>query len=553
MKNIGKIILVMFLGMSLGNCTKDWLDINQSPNVPTTPELSQLLSFSEYYMAQALGQGNFIGNNLSSYVHQSVSREVQNYGMDMQANNILNTWNYLYIYALKDFDAIIEFAEVDENLIYAGIAKTLKAYTFSVMVDLWGDIPFSEFNVPGLIAPNPDASKDIYNALIALLEEGLADLGNTNAANGMKPGSDDFFYAGNVARWQKLNNTIKLKLLLQSRKAKSDITDWQGKFNALISANNFIASGEDFQFWFNEKTNPTDMRHPAFLGYTGQHTFYISPFFYETMAGDTYNTIDNPFAGIADPRLPYYFHRQLASGQASENAHEYRNGTFMSIFFASNGPNAARTNDRSSTKIGIYPCGGRFDTGTGGAVSLSTGTGAAPHKMITFFALKFMLAELALTGETTGDAKALLQEGIVAAFAHVNSVAAKQAGVPQIVAADRDAYITAILAKYDAANAAGKLRILMTQKWIANFMNPVDSYNDIRRTGYPTLFDPSKTQDPGNGVNPTVTDLSAGRVPLMNFTSFPRSLYYPTNSETSLNPNMQQKTNLSTPFVFWDK
>jgi len=556
MKNIGKIILILFVGMSLGSCTSDWLDINKSPNVSTTPELSQLLSFSEYYMAMSMGQGNFLGNNLSSYVHQSVSREVQNYGMNMQANNILNSWNYFYLYALKNFDALIDFSEENDYLIYAGIAKTLKAYTFSMMVDLWGDIPFSEFNVPGLIAPKADASRDIYNALFELLDEGLADLQNTTAANGLKPGSDDYYYAGNVARWVKLNNTIKLKMLLQTRKAKSDITDWQGKLNGLISANNFIATGEDFQFWYNERTNPTDMRHPAFASsgfYTGQHTFYISPFFYETMKGETYNTTDNPFAGISDPRVPYYFINQLTPTGTSVNAHEYRNGQFMSIFFATNGPNGASSNDASFTKVGIYANGGKYDTGAGGPVSLSTGTGAAPHKLITFNALKFMLAELALTGETTGDARTLLQEAITAAFAHVNTVVAKQTGVPQLANDDRDAYITAILAKYDAADANGKMRILMTQKWIANFMNPIDSYTDIRRTGYPTLFDPQKTQNPGYGVNPTVTDRSPAQVPLLNIAAFPRSLYYPSNSETSLNPNLQQKTNLSTPFVFWDK
>ena len=553
MKNIGKFILILFVGITLGSCAKDWLDINKDPNVPTAPELSQLLSFSEYYMAQSLGQGNFLGDNLSSYVHQSVSREVQNYGMDMQANNILNSWNYMYLYALKDFDAIIDYAGED-NLIYAGIAKTLKAYTFSMMVDLWGDIPYSEFDVPGLIAPHPDPSKDIYNALIGLLEDGANDLQNTGAANGYKPGSDDFYYAGNVAKWVRLNNTIRLKLLLQSRKAKSDVTDWQTKFNALMSANSFIASGEDFQFWYNEKTSPQDMRHPAFSGgYTGQQTFYISPYFYETMTGDTYNTVDNPFAGIKDPRVPYYFYNQLAPGQTSENAYEYRNGTFMSIFFASNGPNSARSNDKSLTKIGIYPCGGKYDDGKGGPVSLSTGNGVAPHKMITYFALRFMLAELALTGETSGDARALLQDAMTAAFAHVNTVVVKQTGIPQIANADRDEYISEILAKYDAADANGKLRILITQKWIANFMNPIDSYTDYRRTGFPTLFDPSKTQIPGFGVNPTVTATSPEQVPLLNIASFPRSLYYPTNSETELNPNLQQKTNLSTPFVFWDK
>jgi hypothetical protein len=272
MKNIRKIFQVLFIVITLSGCTKDYLDINKDPNSPTIPELNQLLSGSEFYMVEALGQGNFIGDNLSSYVHQLVSREVQNYGMNSQANNPYNTWNYLYTYVLTDYDAIIENAEPEGNLIYAGIAKTLKAYTFSVMVDLWGDVPFSEFNVEEILAPKPDSSKDIYNSLIEMLEEGRSNLQDTEAANLIQPGSDDFFYGGDAEQWVKLNNTITLKLLLQSRKAKSDITDWQGKLNALISGNNFIGSGEDFQFWYKAETSPRDMRHPAISNYSGQTT-----------------------------------------------------------------------------------------------------------------------------------------------------------------------------------------------------------------------------------------------------------------------------------------
>lgn len=556
MKNIKKIILVLFVGILISGCTKDWLDVNKNPNEPTTPELGQLLSFSETYMSQSFGQGNFLANSLSSYVHQSVSREEQNYGMNTTANNILNSWNYIYIYGLKDLDAIIEYAEPEGNMLYVGIAKTLKAYAFSMMVDVWGDVPYSEFNIDGLRYPKADSGKDIYNALFVLLDEAKANMQDASAANPAKPGTDDFFYGGDMDKWIRLNNTIQLKMLLQSRKAKSDITDWQNRFNALISANNFIASGEDFQFWYNEKTNPTDMRHPAFMEsgyYTGQHTFYISPYFYETMMGQTYNTTDNPLAGIKDPRVPYYFVNQLKTGGEPSNAYEYRNGNFMSIFFASNGNNAGNANDSYFSKVGIYANGGKYDDGNGGSVSLSTGTGAAPQKFITYNALKFMLAELVLTGETSGDAKALLQEAITAAFAHVNTVVAKQAGIPELADTDRDAYITAVMRKYDAANADGKLRIVMTQKWIAGFMSPIDSYTDYRRTGYPTLFDPAKTQIPGYGVNPTVTDASPEQVPLLNFTSFPRSLYYPNNVEVVLNSSIEQKTNLPSPFVFWDK
>lgn len=558
MKKIIKSIWVLLAVLYLGSCTSDYLDINDDPNNPTEAVMDQLLPGGEYFMAQALGQGNFIGNSLQTYVHQLVMREVQNYGMSGTANNPQNTWNYLYSYALPAYDAIIVAGEEDGNLIYAGVAKTLKAYSFSVMVDLWGDIPYSEFNIPGVNAPKPDSSKDIYNSLIALLEEANADLKNTEAENGLRPGRDDFFYAGNVDKWIKLNNTIKLRLLLQSRKAKSDIEGWKTKLDALVSENNFIGSGDDFEFWFNTGTTPQDMRHPAISQYTGQQTNYISPFFYETMSGLTLNTSDNPFSEIRDPRIPYYFVNQLKDGQDSENAHEYRNGNFMSIFFATNGPNASGSNDKSLTKIGFYAAGGKYDDGKGGAISLQSKYGQAPHKMVTFFSLKFMLAELALAGETTGDARELLKDAINASIDHIHSMIDKQSdadqkNIPKIEAADRNDFVDAVLAKYDAANAERKMEIIMTQKWIANFFNPIDSYNDYRRTGYPVMFDPAKTTIPGSGVNPLVAERSPAEVPLMEFRSYPRSLYYPTNTETELNPNLAQKTDVSTPFVFWDK
>src|SRR5690554_2944426 len=283
----------------------------------------------------------------------------------------------------------------------------------------------------------------------------MSDLTNSEAENAINPGTDDFVYAGNVDAWTRLNNTIKLKLLLQSRKAKSDITDWQSKLNSLISSNSFIEEGEDFQFWFNNVTNPSVERHPAFSSLTGQHTHFISPYFYETMMGHTYNTTDNPFAGIADPRVPYYFYNQLPDGTrtTTESPYEYRNGNFVSIFFATNGPNSGGSNDHSYTKYGIYPVGGKYDDGKGGRIATSElPTGIAPHKMITFASLKFMLAELALAGETTGDARALFSDALNAAIDHVHSVVDKNGQsnpAPKISSDDRGDFVDAILAKYD--------------------------------------------------------------------------------------------------------
>jgi len=553
MKNRIKFLFIIFTILFATSCTKDWLDINDNPNSPTTPELPNLLSGGERYLVNAMGQGNFLGNNLSSYTHHLVSREVQNYGMGTTANNVLNSWNYFNWYALTSFDEIIKVSEPQGNLIYAGIAKTLKAYGFSIMADLWGEVPYTEFNIYKLDHPKPDKSEFIYNETIALLESGLADLQNTTAANVLTPGTADFFYGGDVEKWIRLNNTIKLKLLLQSRKAKTDITDWQKKFSDLMTANNFIKTGEDFEFWYTEKDSP-DERHPTFVSEYANRgsTHYISPYFYETMKGLTYNNTKNPFAGIEDPRIPYYFYNQLKTGQASESNHSYREGNFLTIFFADNGSNNSGSVTSSMSKVGVYVCGGKYDDGNGGAVSINSGNGIAALKLITFHSFKFMLAELALTGESSGDAKALLKEGIEASVAHVNTTAGKHS-VVRIADDARDAYTTAVLAKYDAASDAGKLEIIMTQKWIGNFFSPEDAYTDYRRTGYPVLFDPANTEDPGYGVNPTVTTNSPARVPIDQIRSFPRSLYYPATSEISRNPNIKQKTDVSAKFIFWDK
>lgn len=558
MKNIIKLLSLLFILSFVVSCEKNFLDINDDPNYPTEADPGKLLAGGERYLAYALGQGNFLGSGLSSYVHQLSSREDENYGMGAAANNPYNSWNYFYWYTSREFDAIVESMDPLGNKIYTGIAKTLKAYTFSMMVDIWGDIPYSEYNITGLRHPKADKGADIYNSVITLLEEGLADLNDTQAPNLLKPGSADFFYAGNVDKWKQLNNTIKLKLLLQTRKAKTDITNWQTKLNDLVTANNFMQAGNDFEFWYTSKVSP-DERHPFYNAtYTNSSgTNTISPYIYEIMKGYTqYNITNNPLGGVTDPRIPYYFFNQLTATGTPQNKPEYRDGGFLSIIYAAGSANHASAQEKSLTKAGIYLCGGAYDSGLGGQVTSSYGNGRAPHKMITYAAYKFMMAELALLGEITGNARTLLEDAMNASIDHVNKVISTggQSGIPPISATSKSNFVNAVLTKYDATTTDdAKLEIIMTEKWIINFFNPIDSYTDYRRTGYPTLYNVNNTSDPGYGVNPQPAAGDPSRIPVSVYNSYPRSLYYPTTSEIDRNPNMVQKVNIAEKFVFWDK
>lgn len=537
------------------SCSK-YLDINDNPNKPTTAELNKVLTGAEYDIAMSFASGNYIGSSLPSYVFHLSSREVDNYGIMNSTSTLGNTWQQGYVYGLKNTNAVIKAAEEGNNMIYAGIGKLMKAYAFANLVDLWGDIPYEEFDIEGNYAPKLDRSQDIYNSLLALIDEAIGNLEDTNASNLLKPASDDLIYSGNVDKWVRMGNTLKLKLLVQSRKSKNDIPDWNTKLSTLLAENNFMRNGEDFEFKHTAKDSP-DERHQAYVDeyLGGQSTYYISPWIYETMSGKNLNVTDNPFVNIKDPRIPYYWVNQIKADSEAQNATDYRDGAFVSIFFASNSSGASNDQRETSTFIGIYPCGGKYDNGQGGKCDAKVGNGIAPEKMLQSYSVPFILAELYLTGEASGDAKSALEEGIERSIIHVNAVAkASDPNVPAISTENKDAFIEQVLKKYDAAGSdEEKLRIVMTQKWIANFFNPVEAYTDIRRTGYPTLLPKNTTYAQSPYKTSQVPEQGPVNIPLKGINAFPRAMWYP-SSEVTRNPNVTNEgRNLSNPILFWDK
>ena len=85
------------------------------------------------------------------------------------------------------------------------------------------------------------------------------------------------------------------------------------------------------------------------------------------------------------------------------------------------------------------------------------------------------------------------------------------------------------MADYVAADATGKLDIIMKQAYIASWGNPVEAYNNYRRTGMPLGLQPTETANPG---------------------AFIRSFKYPSRAIDN-NPNINPKANQAVK-VFWD-
>ena len=447
MKNINKLSTILVLLLCFWSCD---LDINEDPNNPITADVHELLPSGQLTVIEPLS--NLINAICSSVVQTRVSTRHDNYNYDI--STITNIWNnQFYSGGLNDLEQVIIAGTESESWHYVGIAKLMKAYIFSVMVDLWNDIPYSDAFQPDIETINYDAGSDIYPRLIALIEEALGDL---NKSSNLSPGSDDVIYGGDLAKWNKMAKTLLLKMYNQTRLVDSSVGS---KIQTLIDEKSTIQSiSDDFQLVFGSSAAPEN-RIPLFVSdYVIRLDNRISNYFGDLMYGKN------------DPRIPFYFFNQTP-------------GEFLGRD-AGNPSGLAQFEDQPfRTYHGAYPAGGQFDAGQGGTTNGDMGLkGAGTFRMMTNAMRIFIEAEAVLTlgVKGSGTAEALFEEGIRESMKKVNEL-----GVGTITDTQIDDYVAARMSEFDAADAGGKLKLVIMEKYIHQFGNGFEQYNDWRRTGIP--------------------------------------------------------------------
>lgn len=529
------IIAASALLLSASACD-NFLSINTDPNNPLNSRLDQVLPTTQTVIFEALGNGSGGMSDLTSqYVHHTVQRGATNfYFFAGNEFNISNAWPNLYAGALMDLESMIANATERESWHYLGICQTLKAYTFSVIVDLWGKAAYFEFG-QGTANPFPayDDGAEVYPALLTLLNEATTNLAREAAES---PGADDLIYGGDLDKWTRLANSIKLKMYNQVRKTSL--------YNAaavadIINTMDVMGEVEDgFKLLYGTSNNPEN-RHPLYIqDYVQANANYIDPYFYLIMKGDPSLPEFNPvLSGIEDPRIPYYFYNQLAGDDAQNPTTSAKWDDFLSIWFASFNidPNEGFDQAQSQTLVGLYPAGGAFDDGSGTTAGVAANQnpgleGAGYQRLYTYFGHLYTRAELSLTQGAPGSDRTLFEEAMRASFAEVNELAPND-----IAATEIDSYVADVLALYDAASAQGKLELIVTEKWIASFGFSIDAYTDYRRTGYPVMFDPNTDNNPFTILN----------------RAYPVSIPY-NIGDREINPNADAQRNPATDKVFWD-
>lgn len=446
MKNIFKSVILTGAVCLLQACTGDFEKINTPPTSVTTIDPGLLLSKVQKDAAFAEGV-EYPNNQYGSWVQQwaggvliSSSRYIE------QSDNSAWEAHYTLLRNISQIrNQILKGQENDPSgRTKLAIARMVEISVWQRLTDLFGDVPYSqtalgqdEVNTK----PAFDTQESIYKSLIADLDIAISQLNASDASYG----SADFYYKGDVAKWKKYGNSLKLRLGMRIRYAdpglaQKTVTEAMGQTLLESNADNAAIPT------YNNATNANV--HPVL-----NHFLAGSPDL--KYLGEAFVT---KLVSTGDPRLPRIAQPSVNSVKAGTPSYK--------------GLGVALTDEILKTII-------KDDYSTASTATFFNRdfSPAIPCLVMTFSDVSFYKAEAALEGwgATADKAEGFFQAGVKAALAQApyNITTVAPAFEAQLTFTD--------LTKEQ------KLEKIGTQKWIQLFGRSYEAFIEWRRMGYPTL------------------------------------------------------------------
>jgi len=500
MKIISKFYVILILITSLVSCN-DYLDINTDPNNPTAdvvgPELilpaAQNGSF-EVLSTRQSRLGSIMTNQWAGDITNFTGGNENEYRFNVTSSFYPFVWDNMYLVTDK-LQAIINKTS-DENAYFIAIAKALKVHNMQYMVDLYGDIPYTEAFQRGTnYQPVYDSALSVYQSMYAELED-ASTLINDATGIATNPGTSDVMLGGDMTMWSKLINTLKLKLLIRaSSSSNGDAVSFvNSKWSDLASAE-FLNSGENV------------VNNPGYVEDDGKQNPFWDYFGFDATGSRTQN---NKFFVGSEYLIEYL----KASGNVSPLA--AYDARLEAFFTEASGGDGDYQGVQQGADDPVNPNIGLSYIGPGLLKDAS-------QDGLFFTAAESLLlqAEAVLKGKLSGNAQQLFESAIANSFDDYGL--------------DATSYIAGIngLAGIGwTGSTDDDFEAIIRQKWVVlHGIDGAETYIEYNRTGFPDLPLPLLAQKPNR----------------------PYRLLYPTSelSGNSANVPTVTESEIFNPSIFW--
>ncbi|MEM6297062.1 MAG: SusD/RagB family nutrient-binding outer membrane lipoprotein [Bacteroidota bacterium] len=291
MKLINKFLLVAMLVFAAGACTDDFAEINTDPNEPTSVPSANLLTQAQYAMSEEYwGRAMNFEFGMLMVQHFSQNEYAEDSRYNQGPSNFSGAWATFYAGSLSDITAAMMIAEGEASTESVkankmAMLKIMRALAFSMITDIWGDVPYSEALSTEFPNPAYDSQESIYMDLVAELDEamGMIDMGAGSY------GGADIIFGGDMASWARFANSLKLRLGMRMADANPSMASTvvsQAAAGDLITSN---AQNALFRF--------------------GADQLIANPFFVDAITRDDFSMSEplvSAMQTMGDPRLEMY-------------------------------------------------------------------------------------------------------------------------------------------------------------------------------------------------------------------------------------------------------
>ncbi len=300
-----KIIILFIVGLLVA-CTDTFEELNTDKKNPASVTGESLFNNATERFHHILNSASVNTNVFRLYAQywaQTTYPEESQY-QQVQRKIPDNWFSRLYRDALKDLDESKKLISAQEtNSQTAPIQKNklaiieiTEAHIYTTLVDLFGNVPYSEaldFSNPN---PKYDDAKTIYYSEIDQLNKAIADL---NVATPSFASNSDLVNQGDTEMWLKSANSLKLRLAM--RLADVDPAKSKTMAESAYTSGVFSSISENLSV---EYTSNAPYTYPAYedLVLSGRSDFVAA------------NTIVSVMNKLNDPRRMYYFQENLGSG-----------------------------------------------------------------------------------------------------------------------------------------------------------------------------------------------------------------------------------------------
>lgn len=510
--NILKYTLgLLVILLMIGGCTKDFETINTDPNRPKEVPTVNLISTGQKSLTDDIYDEWFSARQGLLWSQFWAQRNYTEEDRFIIRQNTNNTYFRLIYTDMMDLQDIINTAsdpdkKAEINTYYGdadgqvAVANILKSYVFQMLASTYGDVPYTgAFDATDNPTPAYSSQKEIFLDIFAKLKAAADYLGSTNEQIFT---SGDLFYDGDAAKWAKFANSLRLRIAIRLSKV-TDAELMAARTQAIneASANAFSSIDDNAGITY---LGDGESNAPMYDGFYTSRRNDMTPTanFVDLLKGinDTLNNKQNPFEGIVDPRLSIWvplnsddIYRGMPYGLVNQQASALR-GYVANIY------NAQPVYLQADARV----------------------------TWMDYAEVCFILSELNNWDQTWYEA------GVRASLERWGAE-----GIDDFIAALPPATQETVL----------------TQKYIALFMDGYEAWAEYRRTGFPkSIIEVGETTGPlVNG-----TSVTFGPSPITGADMIPRRLTYPVQEYTINAANVEAAATaiggdaFSTKLI-WDK